>query len=85
LSIAGQVIRTDFSEELPTVRVQFQAPTLEQQRKLVKLLFCRPGQWQRRHTPGEFQSIWILFRVLLRPRVLFDRNADVNAVSVAQT
>jgi cellulose synthase (UDP-forming) len=84
LAIAGQVIRTDFSEELPTVRVQFQSPTLEQQRKLVKLLFCRPGQWQRRHTPGEFQSIWILFRVLLRPRVLFDRNADVNAVSVAQ-
>jgi cellulose synthase (UDP-forming) len=85
LAIAGQVIRTDFSEELPTVRVQFQSPTLEQQRKLVKMLFCRPGQWQRRHTPGEFQSIWILFRVLLRPRVLFDRNADVNAVSVAQT
>jgi cellulose synthase (UDP-forming) len=84
LAIAGQVIRTDLSEELPTVRVQFQSPTLEQQRKLVKLLFCRPGQWQRRHTPGEFQSIWILFRVLLRPRVLFDRNADVNAVSVAQ-
>jgi cellulose synthase (UDP-forming) len=84
LAIAGQVIRTNFSNELPTVRVQFQSPTLEQQRKLVKLLFCRPGQWQRRHTPGEFQSIWILFRVLLRPRVLFDRNADVNAVSVAQ-
>lgn len=84
LSIVGQVIRTGLSEELPTVRVQFQSPTLEQQRKLVKMLFCRPGQWQRRHTPGEFQSIWILFRVLLRPRVLFDRNADVNAVSVAQ-
>ncbi len=84
LSIAGQVIRTDFSHEFPTVRVMFQSPTLEQQRQLVGMLFCRPGQWKRRRTPGEFQSIWILFRVLLRPRVLFDRHADVNAVSVAQ-
>jgi cellulose synthase (UDP-forming) len=84
LSISGQVIRTDFSHEFPTVRIIFQPPTLEQQRQLVGMLFCRPGQWKRRHTPGEFQSIWILFRVLLRPRVLFDRNADVSAVSVAQ-
>jgi len=84
LSIVGQVIRTDFSHEFPTVRVIFQQPTLEQQRQLVRMLFCRPGQWKRRHTPGEFQSIWILFRVLLRPRVLFDRHADVSAVSVAQ-
>lgn len=84
LSIAGQVIRTDFSNDFPTVRVMFQQPTLEQQRLLVEMLFCRPGQWKRRHTPGEFQSIWILFRVLLRPRVLFDRHADVSAVSVAQ-
>lgn len=84
LSIAGQVIRTDFSHEFPTVRVMFQQLTLEQQRQLVGMLFCRPGQWKRRRTPGEFQSIWILFRVLLRPRVLFDRHADVSAVSVAQ-
>jgi len=84
LSIAGQVIRTDSSHEFPTVRIMFQQLTLEQQRLLVGMLFCRPGQWKRRHTPGEFQSIWILFRVLLRPRVLFDRHADVSAVSVAQ-
>jgi cellulose synthase (UDP-forming) len=84
LSIAGDVIRTDFDGDFPTVRVLFHQPNLEQQRKLVSMLFCRPGQWQRRHTPGEFQSIWILFRVLLRPKVLFDRHADVNAVSVAQ-
>jgi cellulose synthase (UDP-forming) len=84
LAMTGQIIRTDFNEESPTVRILFEPPNLDQQRKLVKMLFCRPGQWQRRHTPGEFQSIWILFRVLLRPRVLFDRNADVNAVSVAQ-
>jgi len=84
LSIAGQVIRTDFSHDFPTVRILFQQPDLAQQRQLVGMLFCRPGQWKRRHTPGEFQSIWILFRVLLRPRVLFDRHADVNAVSVAQ-
>jgi cellulose synthase (UDP-forming) len=84
LSIAGQVTRTDFSADFPTVRILFQPPTLDQQRQLVEMLFCRPGQWKRRQTPGEFQSLWILFRVLLRPKVLFDRNADVSAVSVAQ-
>jgi cellulose synthase (UDP-forming) len=84
LSIAGQVTRTDFGADFPTVRILFQPPTLEQQRQLVEMLFCRPGQWKRRQTPGEFQSLWILFRVLLRPKVLFDRNADVSAVSVAQ-
>jgi cellulose synthase (UDP-forming) len=84
LEISGQVTRTDLSEELPTVRIMFRSPSLIQQRQLVAMLFCRPGQWQRRQTPGEFQSLWILFRVLLRPRVLFDRNVDVSAVSVSQ-
>jgi cellulose synthase (UDP-forming) len=84
LAIAGEAVRTDWQGEFPTVRIMFESLTLEQQRSLVALLFCRPGQWQKRQTPGEWQSLLILFRVLLRPKVLFDRNADVNAVSVAQ-
>lgn len=84
LCLQGQAIRTGYSGEFPTVRIMFAPLNLQQQRQLVEMLFCRPGQWKERNTPGELQSLLLLFRILLRPRVLFDRNADVSAVSVAQ-
>ncbi|MCU0524462.1 MAG: glycosyltransferase [Elainella sp. Prado103] len=84
LSIQGRAVQTGFSGEFPTVRILFDSLQLSQQRQLIELLFCRPGQWKDRHTPGELQSLLLLFRILLRPRVLFDRNIDVSAVSVAQ-
>jgi cellulose synthase (UDP-forming) len=84
ITLPGQAIRTENKQGFPTVRIMFEPLSLTQQRQLVQILYCRPGQWQRRKTPGEFQSLWILFRVLLRPKVLFDRNAEVSAVSVAQ-
>ncbi len=82
LTLSGHVIRQGISDEFPTVRIMFESLTLDQQRRLVEVLFCRPGQWKTRQTPGEFQSLWLLFRALLTPRVLFDRNADVNPVAV---
>lgn len=84
LLLEGQVTQTGFSGDFPTVRVLFEQLDLVQQRRLVEILFCRPGQWKKRYTPGEIQSLLLLFRILLRPRVLFDRNADVSTVSVAQ-
>lgn len=84
LILMGDAIRTGFSGEFPTVRIRFEPTHLEQQRQLVELLFCRPGQWKSYYSPNEFQSFWLLLRILLRPRVLFDRNVDVSAVSVAQ-
>ena len=84
LVLTGQVTRQGISDEFPTVRILFESISLEQQRHLVEILFCRPGQWKTRQTPGEFQSVWLLFRALLKPRVLFDRNADVNPVAVTQ-
>lgn len=84
LTLYGEVTRTGFDGEFPTVRMTFSQPTLTQHRQLVEMLFCRPGQWKSRFTPNEFQSLWLLFRILLRPRVLFDRNVDVSAVSVSQ-
>jgi cellulose synthase (UDP-forming) len=80
----GQAIRTDLQGDFPTVRILFSNLALEHQRALVELLFCRPGQWKSRCSPGELRSLWLLFRILLRPRVLFDRNVDVSPVSVAQ-
>jgi cellulose synthase (UDP-forming) len=85
LSLLGQATRTSLVGEFPTVRIKFEPLNLLEQRQLVEVLFCRPGQWKDRHTPGEIQSLLLLFRILLRPRVLFDRNVDVSAVSVSQT
>ncbi|MBF2074228.1 MAG: glycosyltransferase [Synechococcales cyanobacterium C42_A2020_086] len=82
--LTGNAVRTGMNGEFPTVRILFESISLQQQRQLVELLFCRPGQWKSRCTPGEIQSLLLLFRILLRPRVLFDRNVDVSAVSVAQ-
>jgi cellulose synthase (UDP-forming) len=84
LSLQGQVIRTGIHDEYLTVRVLFDPMTLTQQRRLVEMLFCRPGQWKRHESPGEFRSLFLLFRILLKPRILFDRNADVSAVAVAK-
>jgi cellulose synthase (UDP-forming) len=80
----GRATQTGFIDEFPTVRIMFEQLDLVQQRQLIEMLFCRPGQWKKRYTPGEIQSLLLLFRILLRPRVLFDRNVDVSAVSVAQ-
>ncbi len=84
LKLEGQVVRTGIKDEFPTVRMTFDAITLEQHRSLVRMLFCRPGQWQHRRTPGELQSLLLLFRILLRPRVLFKREAEVRAIAVAK-
>jgi cellulose synthase (UDP-forming) len=84
LHLSGQATRTGFSGEFPTVRIMFDSLNIQQQQQLVEMLFCRPGQWKDRYTPGEFRSLLLLFRILLRPRVLFDRNVDVSTVSVAQ-
>lgn len=84
LELQGQVIRTGFSQEFPTIRILFEHLSLPQQRSLVEMLFCRPGQWQRRQSPGEWRSLFILFQILLKPRVLFDRDVDVSTVAIAK-
>ena len=82
--LQGQIIQTGVSGEFPTVQILFEQVTLSQQRLLVEMLFCRPGQWKRQCTPGELQSLWLLLKILLRPRVLFDRNPKATAIAVSQ-
>ena len=84
LCLPAQATQTGFNGDFPTVQLRFEPLTLQQQRQLIEMLFCRPGQWKKRHTPGEFQSLLLLGRILLRPRVLFDRQANVSTISVAQ-
>lgn len=84
LKVSGYAMHTGFKDEFPTVRVEFCPLNLEQHRQLVEMLFCRPGQWKRRDTPGEFSSLLLLFRILLRPRVLFERGREVSAIAVSK-
>lgn len=82
--LQGQITQTGVSEQFPSVQIVFEQVTLAQQRILVEMLFCRPGQWKRRDTPGELQSLWLLLKILLKPRVLFDRQQRISVVSVSQ-
>jgi len=84
LQLNAEVLRTGIKDEFITIRVKFPLVTVPQHRRLVQILFCRPGQWKRKFTPGEFQSFILLFKILLKPRILFDRKADVNAVAVSK-
>lgn len=59
-----------------TARVTFDPLTLEQERHLIQLLFCRPGQWPRHQSPGELKTLWLLFRLLLNPHRLFAKPSD---------
>jgi cellulose synthase (UDP-forming) len=84
LTLSAQVVNLELEEGLATLRVLFEPLTLHQEKALVEMLFCRPGQWQYRTTPGEIQSVWILLRTLLWPRAIFDRDVQVRAVSLTQ-
>lgn len=44
---------------------------------IMELLYCRPGQWKSRCSPGEFESLGLLLKILFRPRFLFDRQAKI--------
>ncbi|MDJ0773133.1 MAG: glycosyltransferase [Mastigocoleus sp. MO_167.B18] len=85
LQLDSQIIQTGSRDEFPTVRVKFPLVSVEQHRSLVKMLFCRPGQWKGRCTPGEWESLLILFKILIKPRILFQRRLDVSATVVSKT
>ncbi|MBW4664216.1 MAG: glycosyltransferase [Chroococcus sp. CMT-3BRIN-NPC107] len=82
--LQGQITQTGFGEQFPSVQIVFEQVTLAQQRVLVEMLFCRPGQWKRQDTPGELQSLWLLLKILFKPRILFDRQQKTSVVSVSQ-
>lgn len=82
--LTGEVMSTGFKDEFPTVRVRFESVSLNQHRHLVEMLFCRPGQWKHQNAPGELHSLLLLFKILLKPRILFDRKVDVSAMKVSQ-
>ncbi|MBX2866268.1 MAG: glycosyltransferase [Leptolyngbyaceae cyanobacterium MAG.088] len=84
ISLRGILTAVSNDGEFPCVTVQFQNVTLPETRKLVELLYCRPGQWKRWNTPGEIQSLWILVKTLFRPRVLTG-DVRIKAMTVAKS
>jgi cellulose synthase (UDP-forming) len=84
LVLPSRIVSQRWQGDSPSIQVTFEPLTLAQHRPLVELLFCRPGQWKSRCAPGELRSIWLLFRILLRPRVVFDRHPSISAISVTQ-
>ncbi|MFW9263998.1 glycosyltransferase [Nostoc sp. CALU 546] len=84
LKLTGEVVSTGFKDEFSTVRVRFQSVSLNQHRRLIEILFCRPGQWKQQNAPGELYSLLLLFKLLLKPRILFEPKVDVSAMKVSQ-
>jgi cellulose synthase (UDP-forming) len=87
LTLPAQVIQLEMrplDSEFSLLHIRFEPLSLEQERHLINLLYCRPGQWKSRCAPGEMRSLWLLFQVLLKPRVIFDRTARSRAISVTQ-
>ncbi|MDJ0898387.1 MAG: glycosyltransferase [Xenococcus sp. MO_188.B8] len=80
LILQGKITHSDRSGKFPRVKVMFERLSLPQHRQLVEMLFCRPGQWKRRETPGELRSLWLLLKVLLRPLLSFG-NKKTNRIT----
>lgn len=84
LQLQGKITDGELSAKSGSFKVEFEKVTVSQHRKLVEMLFCRPGQWQNMSTPGELRSLWLLLRVLLKPRFIFDRKRNISAIAVHQ-
>ncbi|NJN00982.1 MAG: glycosyltransferase [Leptolyngbyaceae cyanobacterium RM1_1_2] len=80
LVLPAQIARADLKDGVSTVRILFETLNLPEQRRLIELLYCRPGQWKNRCSPGEFASLGLLLKILLRPRFLFDRQEQIRAI-----
>ena len=69
LILPGQITQSTAKNGERFLRVLFQPLNLDQQRRLVEFLFCRPGQWQRKQAPGELRSLRLMIRSLIGARI----------------
>ncbi len=67
LNLTGKVTHSQIQNQSTRFRVKFVNLTLPQHRKIVETIYCRPDRWQKRCSPGELQSVWIILKVLFRP------------------
>ncbi|MEM9004137.1 MAG: glycosyltransferase [Cyanobacteria bacterium P01_F01_bin.86] len=83
LSLPGRLVCTSTQGDFPKALIEFDPITLEKRRKLIEMLFCRPGQWKRWNSPGELRSLWIILKIIFRPRIL-TRDIRVKPFPTAQ-
>ncbi|NES68254.1 MAG: glycosyltransferase, partial [Okeania sp. SIO2D1] len=84
ICLSGKITHLQMNGEFPCLEVMFEEVNLSEKRQLIELLFCRPGQWQRREAPSELKSLWLLLQVLLKPRFIFERKPKEKAMEVGQ-
>ncbi|MDJ0595952.1 MAG: glycosyltransferase [Pleurocapsa sp. MO_226.B13] len=84
ISLTAAITEIDTCDDFFSVHLVFDDLNLAQQRQLISLLYCRPGQWKSKKTPGELASLWLLIKIISRPRVLFDRDPKITTIKVAQ-
>ncbi len=70
LSLTGTITSICEQDKCTLIKVSFIHLSLQHKRQLVEFLFCRPGQWQSLQAPGELQSLWLIFKAILRPKFL---------------
>ena len=75
LKLQGYIDSSFIQDNCLKLKVKFNNLSLAQHRQLIEMLYCRPGQWQRKHSPGELQSMVILLKVLFRPLHFLKRKA----------
>jgi cellulose synthase (UDP-forming) len=80
----GKMLQTGQAGDFQTVRLEFSPTDSAQRRHLIELLYCRPGQWKRRQAPGELQAIWLLLKIVLKPRIL-SRRRELKPMPVLQS
>ncbi|NJL82692.1 MAG: glycosyltransferase [Chloroflexaceae bacterium] len=48
------------------LELEFTSLGLGEQRRLIEMLYCQPGQWPETRSPGELQLLWLLSQSLFR-------------------
>ena len=72
LTLQGAITQWSHTEEeFPKITVRFAELSQPQHRRLVELLYCRPGQWKSRRAPNELHSLWLILKSVFKPKVVF--------------
>ncbi|MGC1245229.1 MAG: glycosyltransferase [Spirulinaceae cyanobacterium] len=84
LILQGKVKTIQSKNNISDLQISFTNLSLEQERQLIALLFCRPGQWLFEKAPGELGSLFFLIKSLLLPRIFFVNRGNNQGRKVAQ-
>ena len=78
LQLLGKITHTECQGKFIKIKIMFEEISIAQHRHLVEMLFCRPGQWQYRQTPGELQSLWLMVKILFKPLLFLAKSILIN-------